>query len=65
MLPLLSDGVVSDVEAPRGSVLSPFLFTLYTTDSQSNSESAHLQSFSDESVVVGDGDGLQEEEDGP
>ena len=35
------------------SVLSPFLFTLYTTDLQFNSESCHLQKFSDDSVYKG------------
>ena len=28
----VSDGAVSDTGAPQGTVLSPFLFTLYTTD---------------------------------
>lgn len=35
--------VVSEVGAPLGSVLSPFRFTLYTSDFKSNSEWAHLQ----------------------
>ena len=34
-------------------MLSPFLFTLYTTDFQYNSKSCHMQKFSDDSVVVG------------
>jgi len=50
---VLSDVVVSDVGAPQGTVLSPFLFTLYTTDFQFNSESCHLQKYSDDSAVVG------------
>ncbi|KAK0147064.1 RNA-directed DNA polymerase from mobile element jockey [Merluccius polli] len=50
---VLSDMVVSDVGAPQGTVLSPFLFTLYTTDFQYNAESCHLQKFSDDSAVVG------------
>ncbi|KAK0134631.1 RNA-directed DNA polymerase from mobile element jockey [Merluccius polli] len=45
--------VVSDTGAPQGTVLSPFLFTLYTTDFQYNSGSCHLQKFSDDSAVVG------------
>ena len=50
---VLSDVVVSGTGAPQGTVLSPFLFTLYTTDFQYNSESCHLQKFSDDSAVVG------------
>ncbi|KAK0135417.1 RNA-directed DNA polymerase from mobile element jockey [Merluccius polli] len=50
---VLSDMVVSDVGALQGTVLSPFLFTLYTTDFQYNFESCHLQKFSDDSAVVG------------
>lgn len=34
---VLSDVVVSDTGAPQGTVLSTFLFTLYTTDFQYNS----------------------------
>ena len=34
-------------------MLSPFLFTLYTTDFQYNSELCHLQKFCDDSAVAG------------
>lgn len=34
-------------------VLSPFLFTLYMSDFQYNSELCHLQKFSDDTTVVG------------
>ncbi|KAI3359074.1 hypothetical protein L3Q82_002565 [Scortum barcoo] len=40
-------------ELRRELCFSPFLFTLYTTDFQYNSESCHLQKFSDDSAVVG------------
>jgi len=50
---VLSGTVVSDVGAPQGTVLSPFLFTLYTSDFQYNTESCHLQKYSDDSAVVG------------
>ncbi|KAJ0001685.1 hypothetical protein NQD34_001481 [Periophthalmus magnuspinnatus] len=49
----VSDRVVSNTGAPQGTVLSPFLFTLYTTDFSYCSETCHLQKFSDDSAVVG------------
>lgn len=39
--------------ASQGTVLSPFLFTLYTFDFQYNTEGCHLQKFSDDSAIVG------------
>nr|XP_054588772.1 sorting nexin-22 isoform X1 [Nothobranchius furzeri] len=41
------------VGSPLERVLSPFLFTLYTSDFQYKSESCHLQKYSDEPAVVG------------
>ena len=49
----VSDTVVSNTGAPQGTVLSPFLFTLYTTDFSYQTESCNLQKFSDDSAVVG------------
>ncbi|KAI4903481.1 hypothetical protein NFI96_006181 [Prochilodus magdalenae] len=49
----VSDRVVSNTGAPQGTVLSPFLFTLYTTDFNYCTETCHLQKFSDDSAVVG------------
>ncbi|KAI3367407.1 hypothetical protein L3Q82_026265, partial [Scortum barcoo] len=39
--------------APQGTVLSPFLFTLYTSDFTYSTDSCHLQKFSDDTAIVG------------
>ena len=44
---------MSSTGAPQGTVLSPFLFTLYTSDFSFCSQSRHLQKFSDNSAIVG------------
>ena len=49
---LVSDVVASDTGVPQGTVLSLFLFSLYTTDFQYNTVLCHLQ-LSDNSAVVG------------
>ena len=49
----VSDMVVCSTGAPQGTVLSPFLFTLYTSDFSYNSGSCHLQKFSDDTAIVG------------
>ncbi|KAI4880116.1 hypothetical protein NFI96_005091 [Prochilodus magdalenae] len=48
-----SDTVISSTGAPQGTVLSPVLFTLYTSDFKHNSELCHMQKFSDDTAVVG------------
>lgn len=48
-----SDTVISSIGAPQGTVLSPILFTLYTSDFKYNSESCHMQKFSDDTAIVG------------
>lgn len=49
----MSQEVVSNTGAPQGTVLSPFLFTLYTFDFQYNTRHFHLQKLSDDSAVIG------------
>lgn len=45
--------MISNTGTPQGTVLSPFLFTLYTTDFNYCTETCHLQKCSDDSAVVG------------
>ncbi|KAK3568773.1 hypothetical protein QTP86_017433, partial [Hemibagrus guttatus] len=49
----VSEVVVCNTGAPQGTVLSPFLFTLYTSDFRYNTNACHLQKFSDDSAIVG------------
>ncbi|KAI3363774.1 hypothetical protein L3Q82_001205 [Scortum barcoo] len=45
--------VASSTGAPQGTVLSPVLFTLYTSDFQYKSEFCHVQKFADDTAIVG------------
>lgn len=38
--------------APQGTILAPFLFTLHTSDFRHNSESYHIQKYSDDTAIV-------------
>lgn len=45
--------VIWSTGAPQGTVFSPFLFALYTSDFRYNTGSCHLQTFSDDATIVG------------
>lgn len=49
----VSDVLLCSTGAPQGTVLAPFLFTLYTSDFNYNTPTCHLQKFSDDSAIVG------------
>ena len=48
----VSDRVVSNTGTPQGTVLSPFLFILFTSDFNYRTESFHLQKCSDDSAQI-------------
>ncbi|KAF7654792.1 hypothetical protein LDENG_00064780 [Lucifuga dentata] len=59
----ISDTVVSSTGAPQQTVLSPFLFTLYTCSHFNySSQSCHLQKFSNDSAIAGCINSSQENE---
>ncbi|XP_077578764.1 uncharacterized protein LOC144200462 [Stigmatopora nigra] len=47
-----SDVVTCSTGAPQGTVLSPLLFSLYTSDFKHNTDTCHLQKFSDDTAIV-------------
>ena len=48
----VSDVVLSSRGAPQGTVLSPLLFSLYTSDFKYNSDHCHIQKFSDDTAII-------------
>lgn len=57
-----SEPVVCSPEAPQGTVLSPDLFILYTSDFKSSSESCHMHRSSDDTAIAWGVRGGQEED---
>ena len=58
----ISCTILSSTGAPQGTVLAPFLFTIYTADYKYNTKSCFLQKYSDDTAVVGLIKGGNEEE---
>ncbi|XP_032420068.1 syntaxin-3 [Xiphophorus hellerii] len=57
--------LVSNIGASQGTVLSPILFTLYTSDFCYNSETCHVQKYADDTAITGcikDSEEVQEPE---
>ncbi|XP_055493496.1 uncharacterized protein LOC129698391 isoform X1 [Leucoraja erinacea] len=48
----VSGTVVCNDGAPQGTVLAPFLFTLYTTDFNYKSDTCHVQKYSDDTAIM-------------
>lgn len=48
----VSSRLVSNVGAPQGTVLAPFLFTPYTADFKYQSETCHIHKYSDDTAIV-------------
>ena len=50
---VLPSVICTNIGAPQGTVLAPFLFSLYTADCRSNDESCPLLKFADDTELVG------------
>ena len=48
----VSDTIKSSTGAPQGTVLAPYLFTLFTSNFTHNSQTCHLQKYSDDTAIV-------------
>ena len=50
---VLSSAIRINTGAPQGTVLTPFLFSLYTADYRSTGESCPVTKFADDTELVG------------
>ena len=49
----VSDVPVTNTGAPHGTVLSPFLFTLYTADCRVSQDDCAIDKYADDTVLIG------------
>ena len=49
----LSDKITTKIGVPQGCVLSPFLFSIYTSDCKTGNESCTIIKYADDTVVMG------------
>ena len=59
---VLSSVISTNTGAPQGTVLAPFLFSLYTADCRSTEESGPLVKFADDTELGGE---ISNDEDAP
>ena len=50
---VLSSAIRTNTGAPQGTILAPFLFSVYTADCRSTDESCHLVKFAGDPELVG------------
>ena len=58
----VSDNLIGNIGVPQVTVLSAFLFTTYAADFKYYTELCHLQTFSDDTAIVGHEKGGREDE---
>ena len=49
----LSDVIITNTGAPQGTVLSPFLFSLYTSDCRATHNNCFIDKYADDTVLTG------------
>ena len=47
------NGIITNTEAPQGTVLSPFLFSLYTSDCRATHNNCFIDKYADDTLLTG------------